>query len=144
MSGYGLTHGYSDVDDVDQDNSHEFRGHGVSKNWIAERVKSGMEKASPERAADFVGRARANASYKVEGAKQTSDLEHQKDRDHADRSYRKRRVAKYAAEEVFEGKAKPVKAHPDHHNREYVAQHAHEKKAVSGWEKWRAKKEGKV
>ena len=52
-SGYGLTHGYSDVDDVDQDNSHEFRGHGVSESWVKCKTEAGLKKASSARIGAF-------------------------------------------------------------------------------------------
>lgn len=60
--GYGLAHCYGKDDDVDDDISHESKGHGVSHEWIKERVSSGAAKASPERLGKFSGKMEAKGS----------------------------------------------------------------------------------
>lgn len=42
--GYGLAHSYDKDDDVDDDVSHESKGHGVSAEWIKGKVSSFAEK----------------------------------------------------------------------------------------------------
>ena len=47
-NGFGLTHGYMDQDaQPDRDNSHEYKGHGVSNAWIQQRVRSAHINGTP-------------------------------------------------------------------------------------------------
>ena len=58
-SGYGLTHGYDGDEDKDDDNSHEYKGHGVSRAWIHSKVISA--KVSSERGTQFKEKMMAKA-----------------------------------------------------------------------------------
>lgn len=134
-SGYGLTHGYGEDEEYDDDNSHEYRGseHGVSDSWVQKRTSSGAKKASNDRIAKFEGKMFASGTRR----------EAKGDWKGADRRFNAMATARDHAKlpsgkdmNSTGKKGKDARAvHRDH-----VAKVEASAKKESGWDRWKAKK----
>lgn len=115
--GYGISHGYGEGDSPDHDNSHEFKGHGVSAEWIKSKVTSAVHnmpstnKKTGQSYTDRVSGFQKKLESRADGSGKGSDKAH---------------VARVAARTAKESRVNITRA-----------------KGESGWAAWKAKGGGK-